>query len=323
MNEVLQTINPYQTTKAVSDTETQTLLNEWFYDREINQTEEDVEKWVRQFKRNLDHVYEHYLLMAELELTKLPEFSEYEHAIHYELNGTLVRTGSRNGTDTHGGSVTEKTSHGGTETLKRTGTDTDQGTNGNTRTFNDTDATTRGGSRTTSNSGTQTTTQTTDATHAEVALAAPQSASYGATGGAMPALNWQYVSSQAQSKDNAGASQRSDNLQETMQDNTSESKKHTGTVADAGTSSNTKTLNLQDMLTRGGEDTTTSTDTRSITYNSTTDQNDTRKDHSDQMETGRNVVETEIRKKIWDYIAHSFALEWLLKEMDVCFLGVF
>lgn len=323
MNEVLQTINPYQTTKAASDSETQSLLNEWFYDREINQTEENVEKWVRQFKRNLDHCYDHYLLMAELELTKLPEFSEYEHAVHVELNGKLTRVNKKTGSDTNGGSITESTQHGGTETLKRTGTDKDSGSDSNTRTFNDTDTITRGGSRTTSNSGTQTTTQTQDATHAEVALAAPQSASYGATGGAMPALDWTYVSSQAQSKDNAGASQRSDNLQETMQDNTTESNKHTGTISDSGTSTNTKTLDLQDTLTRGGTDTTQTTDTRSITYNSQTDGSDIRQDHSDQMETGRNVVETEIRRKIWDYLAHSFALEWLLKEMDVCFLGVF
>ena len=456
MSEVLTKTDPYQGTEASSDLQTQGLLNEWFHDREINQDEDHIDKWLRQFRRNLNHVYDHYLLLAELELAKLPNLSEYEHAIHEELRGSTSGTNAKTGSDTHGGALSTQFTHGGTETLTRTGTEqdqgtdsntrtfndtvnktktgteeqgynsgesltrtgteTDQGTSGNTRTFNDTETVSksgndtlthnttlsksktgteslqRGGTQTTQNTGTQINSQTTDASHKEVQLVAPQSASYpngngGAGAGNMPPLDWTYVSQQAQSSDNAGATTRTDNLSQSVSDNrsdtttfnvsapeqktgtetqgynsevetkhtgtvsdqgtsgntktlnttdaltktgkdtttynTTDGEAHTGTVGDSGTSSNTKTLNTTDTKTKGGQDTEVTNDTRSITYGSTETKSQSKNDHLDRMETGRNVVETEIRKQIWKYIENSMALEWLIKEMDICFLGVF
>lgn len=260
--------------------------------------------------------------------------------------GTVSNDSEHENVVTRGGSVTHDKV--GNDTTATSGHSLATNTGDVVTDKNGYDTTTNTGTTTVNNTGTQTSEQTRDSKHSDVSLAGPQSQSYpGATAGNMPNLDWQYVSSQNQSADNSGENTRTDNLQQLTTDDTQKRNDYNtvDTVTndleteanESGTSRTdyntleTQTNNLRDADTGTAGNITTynNTDSRTAnmqnetTYGSKVESENNLENESDTMHAGRNELETEIRRKIYEFVGSTIAFKWLYDKLDVCFMGVY
>lgn len=289
----------YQGTQVNSDT--QDLIRDWFYYRNISESDED--KWLWFFHRQLNEHYPRYLLLLADELSSMPELVDFKEHITRQIQ--------------EGGSVQDVlntvTALTGTnsETIQRdvSGTDTSSD-----RRVVDRDTTSRdGGTESTTHTGTSTTAQTADASHVEMERGLPQSSSYNAIAGTLPALDWSTSTSQRQSKDNNGTVQTTDNLT----DATTFGKTDTGTEDITETNSGTYGTSLDDDTSRSASTSTSESKTGTVTKNIDKKNAEVVKDEKS------TVFETELRTKIWYYIEHHCAWEWFKKQIEEVFMGVY
>ena len=289
----------YQGTNVNADT--QNLIRDWFYYRNISESDED--KWLWFFHRQLNEHYPRYLLLLADELSSMPELVDFKEHITRQIQ--------------EGGSIQDVlntvTSLAGTssETINRdiAGTDTASDRRVVDRDTSSTDS----GTESTTHTGTSTQNQTADATHVEMARGLPQSASYSATAGTLPALDWSTASSQGQSKDNQGTHQRTDNLT----DGTTFGKRNAGTEDVTETNSGTYGTSVDDDTSRSGSTSSSESKTGTVTKNIDKKNAEVVKDEK------TTVFETELRTKIWYYIEHHCAWEWFKRQIEEVFMGVY
>lgn len=289
----------YQGTNVNADT--QDLIRDWFYYRHISESDED--KWLWFFHRQLNEHYPRYLLLLADELSEMPELVDFKEHITRQIQ--------------EGGSIQDVlntvTALTGTssETIQRdiAGTDTSSDRRVVDRDTSSTDS----GSESTTHTGTSTTAQTADATHVEMARGLPQSASYSATAGTLPALDWSTASSQGQTKDNQGTHQRTDNLT----DGTTFGKRNAGTEDVTETNSGTYGTSVDDDTSRSGSKSSSESKTGTVTKNIDKKNAEVVKDEKS------TVFETELRTKIWYYIEHHCAWEWFKRQIEEVFMGVY
>lgn len=289
----------YQGTNVNADT--QDLIRDWFYYRHISESDED--KWLWFFHRQLNKHYPRYLLLLADELSEMPELVDFkEHitrqiqeggSIQDVLNTITALTGTN------------------TETIKRdiAGTDTSSDRRVVDRHTSSTDS----GAESTTHTGTSTTAQTVDASHVEIARGLPQSESYNATAGVIPALDWSTASSQGQTKDNQGTHQRTDNLT----DLTTFGKSNAGTEDVTETNSGTYGTSFDDDTSRSGSKSSSESKTGTVTKNIDKKNAEVVKDEKS------TVFETELRTKIWYYIENHCAWEWFKRQIEEVFMGVY
>lgn len=289
----------YQGTNVNADT--QNLIRDWFYYRHISESDED--KWLWFFHRQLNEHYPRYLLLLADELSSMPELVDFKEHITRQIQ--------------EGGSIQDvlntvtALSGTNTETIQRdvSGTDTSSD-----RRVVDRDTTSRdGGTESTTHTGTSTTAQTIDASHVEMERGLPQSTSYSATAGTLPALDWSTSTSQRQTKDNNGTVQTTDNLT----DATTFGKTDTGTEDITETNSGTYGTSLDDDTSRSASTSTSESKTGTVTKNIDKKNAEVVKDEKS------TVFETELRTKIWYYIEHHCAWEWFKKQIEEVFMGVY
>lgn len=289
----------YQGTNVNADT--QNLIRDWFYYRNISESDED--KWLWFFHRQLNEHYPRYLLLLADELSSMPELVDFKEHITRQIQ--------------EGGSIQDVlntvTALTGTssETIQRdvSGTDTASDRKVVDRDTSSTDS----GSESTTHTGTSTQNQTADATHVEMARGLPQSASYSATAGTLPALDWSTASSQGQTKDNQGTHQRTDNLT----DGTTFGKRNAGTEDVTETNSGTYGTTVDDDTSRSGSKSSSESKTGTVTKNIDKKNAEVVKDEK------TTVFETELRTKIWYYIEHHCAWEWFKRQIEEVFMGVY
>lgn len=289
----------YQGTNVNADT--QNLIRDWFYYRNISESDED--KWLWFFHRQLNEHYPRYLLLLADELSEMPELVDFKEHITRQIQ--------------EGGSIQDVlntvTALTGTssETINRdiAGTDTASDRRVVDRDTSSTDS----GTESTTHTGTSTQNQTVDATHVEMARGLPQSASYSATAGTLPALDWSTASSQGQTKDNQGTHQRTDNLT----DGTTFGKRNTGTEDVTETNNGTYGTSVDDDTSRSGSKSSSESKTGTVTKNIDKKNAEVVKDEKS------TVFETELRTKIWYYIEHHCAWEWFKRQIEEVFMGVY
>lgn len=290
----------YQGTSV--DAETQDLIRDWFYFREVSESDDD--KWLWFFHRLLNEKYPRYLLMLELELTEIPELIDYKEHITRQLQ--------------QGGSVQDVinlVSSIQASLSESTERDIASSDTASEHKVTDRDTTDRNsGTDTTTHTGTSSQAQTVDASHSEIIRTLPQSESYtGSLPGAMPALDWQTATQQAQSKDSAGTSQRTDNLS----DATVHGLQKTGTEDVDETVSGTYGNTTSDDSTK------TQSQSKSDTKTGTTTQNIDKKDAEVLNIERQNVFALELKDKVWDYLRSHCAWEWFHKQLEPVFFGIY
>lgn len=289
----------YQGTNVNADT--QNLIRDWFYYRNISESDED--KWLWFFHRQLNEHYPRYLLLLADELTEMPELVDFKEHITRQIQ--------------EGGSIQDVlntiTALTGTssETIDRDVTGTD--TTSDRRVVDRDTSSADSGTESTTHTGTSTQNQTADATHVEMARGLPQSASYSTTAGTLPALDWSTASSQGQTKDNQGTHQRTDNLT----DGTTFGKHNTGTEDVTETNNGTYGTVLADDTSRSGSKSSSESKTGTVTKNIDKKNAEVVKDEK------TTVFETELRTKIWYYIEHHCAWEWFKRQIEEVFMGVY
>lgn len=289
----------YQGTNVNADT--QNLIRDWFYYRNISESDED--KWLWFFHRQLNEHYPRYLLLLADELTEMPELVDFKEHITRQIQ--------------EGGSIQDVlntiTALTGTssETIDRDVTGTD--TTSDRRVVDRDTSSADSGTESTTHTGTSTQNQTADATHVEMARGLPQSASYSATAGTLPALDWSTASSQGQTKDNQGTHQRTDNLT----DGTTFGKHNAGTEDITETNNGTYGTVLADDTSRSGSKSSSESKTGTVTKNIDKKNAEVVKDEK------TTVFETELRTKIWYYIEHHCAWEWFKRQIEEVFMGVY
>lgn len=289
----------YQGTNVNADT--QNLIRDWFYYRHISESDED--KWLWFFHRQLNEHYPRYLLLLADELSSMPELVDYKEHITRQIQ--------------EGGSIQDvlntvasiQATHSDSSERDVTGTDTTTQSNTIDRDTSSRD----GGTESTTHTGTSTTAQTADASHVEMERGLPQSGSYVATAGQLPALDWTTSTSQKQSKDNNGTIQTTDNLT----DATTFGKTETGTEDVTESLTGTYGSTLSDDVSTSGTASSSETKTGTVTKNIDKKNAEVMKDEK------TTVFETELKTKIWYYIEHHCAWEWFKRQIEEVFMGVY
>ena len=298
----MMTSHPLELYQGTSvDADTQDLIRDWFYYRQVS--EKDDEKWLWFFHRLLNEKYPRYVLMLELELSEIPELIDYKEHITRQLQQGGSVSDVINLVSSIQASLSESTERdiAGSDTASE-------------RKVTDKDTTDRNsGTDTTTHTGTSTTTQTTDGSHVEMIRDLPQSESYSGAAGALPALDWSTATRQAQTKDNAGASQTANNLSDATQYG----------LQKTGTEDTTETITGNYSNTVSDDSSKTQTQTKSDTKTGTTTQNIDKKDAEVLNIERRNVFELELKDKVWTYLKTHCAIEWFIKQLEPVFFGVY
>ena len=344
----------YVGTKAEEDTELQSLIYDWYQLREVGDTDERFRVF---FRRSINRGYDKFKLLAQLELSELPELADFAEHVSRQLKANVSLTEAVNnvvsfvGEDTGSRQGTAETTVDEDTTLRRTGTDTDtvQTNNTVTQTGTDTvevtntgtDALASTGTTKLDRTGTVTNAQTQDAKHVEIGRGLPQSNSYsGAAAGSIPSLDWSTATNQYQSSDNSGTQQQTNDLEDLTTINTTDTrtlntstdsvdtKNLTNTAS--GSTSDTLTHNTTDTGTNDSTTNSSTTESSSVTTeNTTTTEGNKRTSNEDhRAETTDRVVqrelETELKAKVWDYIAGSDAFKYFCRVwLDECFFGLY
>ena len=221
------------------------------------------------------------------------------------------------------GAVTAATNYG-----KRTVVDDDRTSNGVTK-----------NTGTVSNVGSETSNSSGSSDSKTMAKAAPQSIEYAGAGGGMPDnFNWQYSSSQGETK-NVGSDNASSNSANTRTDDTTATSNGTdnrdyaeqlsGTdtttttnntaqnESNVNSASSSKTGTTTDTSTRGGNVSTEEESSKHIT--DSTSEDTTNK----EQETGRNIDIATLLSNAKRFIITTNAWEWLANQLEVCFFGIY
>lgn len=352
------------------------LIDEYFHFRRVC---DDDEHFLWYFNRNIKRAYPRYLKLVELELSEIPDLVDYRRAIHNEVTGTTSATDASettsSNTGTSGGTVTttgttESTgstsgTNGstqnttGTDTVVNTGSDRTQatassdGTTAGTTTTDHTGTTdlSHTGSGTDNKTSSDVTEQTAPAYHKDISLVQPQSVDGATVSGNSLTLDWQYGTTQNQSEDGSGKSERSatdavtrsDTAHDVTTYDTEDATTTSGTTHAESESDSTTTHNTQTQTTHNTqvavsgtnsgtdestvESTSTTTNSGNTSGSSTSATESTKSGNTttsgDTVESGQSVIETEIREKIRYFIKNSISIDWLRKELEVCFMGVY
>ena len=327
----------YQGTAVASDSDTKSVLYDWLQFREINDENED--KFLVFYRRNLDMFYPKYLLLLEDELKDIPQLDNFRS----EITGQLRNYGSI--TDEIVRSIERENQR--TDNLTRT-TDMarkDTGTVGSTETDN-LSGTSRNDNQLNQNVNGSAHSQSTDSVSSSSSGSAdsnfendtrgmirnlPQSSEYG--GGGFPTtLDWTTGSTQAQDLNDGTSHAENESSTSSESNGETESSNQVTTINTGYTTGSSNQTNQYDKtqtnnLTSTDEGTVKDTGTQ--TTNEGVDENtsNTRRldDKHDTFSTEhgfKGMTEAEIRLKIWDYISNSIALQWFLGKMERCFIGI-
>ena len=289
----------YQGTNV--DADTQDLIRDWFYYRQVSEKDDD--KWLWFFHRQLNEKYPRFKLMLELELQEIPELLDYKEHITRQLQQGGTVQDVINLVSSIQASLSESTER------DISGRDTAAESK-----VTDKDTTDRNsGTDTTTHTGTATTTQTTDGSHVEMIRDLPQSESYSGAAGSLPALDWSTATRQAQTKDNAGASQTVNNLSDATQYG----------LQKTGTEDTTETINGTYTDTVSDDSTKTQSQTKSDSKTGTTTQNIDKKDAEVLNIERQTVFALDLKDKVWSYLKTHCAIEWFTKALEPVFLGVY
>ena len=349
--EVRETTEVYPSNIGMTDSDIEA-INSWFDFRLVC----DNEKFPVFFGRVLTRDYKRYRELLRVE----PGVSHYDWLVQQYQEAQTQATQSGESTTTGETTAENTTTTEGENTVtvikhtegENTFThDTEERTQGTVTTTKDGTDTTDigdGGYTETTNSGTDRNTSTDggrDTTHSETTddtkqlnKDLPQSITYNAGHQASDALGWQYPSSQGETYDET----ESDGYTAYGRTNTSETthghKVRTVTDLTNRTTYDTTDEATTDMtMTKGGTDTTetsgdetgTTTDNReeSTTGSGTT----TTEGHTEnsgesltrQITTGRSVDTATLLTQAVQFIQNTSAMAWLIRELEVCFYGIF
>lgn len=260
--------------------EDQSLLNDYFYYREV--CSEDDDKFIHFYRRNLRMFYSKYLIKLEAELKEMPELIDHYEAIHNVLTNTGTVTNSGSTHDIGESSDSASNTHSGTNS-SHTVTDDDRSHSG-------------------SNSGSDTTEQLTDGKHSDIRTSLPQGVAYSGVSGAnfgVGTLDLTYATEQNQSADNSGKVKTDKTGSDSSTDNADIDTTVSGT--DSATDGHTGSAEHENTVTTSG----------TVTNNLT--------NKNDMMRSGSNVAEAELRRQIYDFAGDANAFRWLVNQLRVCF----
>lgn len=271
------------------DDATQDSINEYFKYRVLV----DDDRFYDYFRRYVRIYKEQYYNSLRVETMKIDwTVTHYiEHGREVNSYDTEETAGSKSttnaGSDTY---HTERTPDLTTETVTSDNREV-SGTNSNT------------GKTATADDTTNT------ANNVHVNKNAPQSIAYtGAGTGEIPALDWQYMTGQEQSKD-------------------------TNVTSNKGTVDSTNTGNSSEKSTGDGSSTTSTSgnETSDTTYKRGTSTDNTNTESSDkshnmeekELSSGRDGNIAEILTKAIDFIYNTNSFIWLVDKLETCFMGVY
>lgn len=289
-----------------------TTIDEYFHFRHV--CDED-DKFLWFFRRTLNRAYPRYQKLVELELSEIPDLIDYRRAIHNEVVGSVTDNGTQEATTKSNGTTSGTTSD--TTTTKNEGTTGIDGTN--TTKHTGTVGVEHTGQSSESTTDKDITEQKTSAYHKEISRALPQSTNGASVSGANMSLDWTYGTSQGQTEDNGGKTQRDGTGSKTGSDSATDTTTHNTT--DTTTSKSTTTDESESNTTSSGQ--TSSTTQGSVTQSSESAKTTASTTNGDTVESGQSEIETAIRSKIRDYIRNSISIDWLRRELEPCFMGVF
>lgn len=279
MNQIVSEYpNLYEGTSVSA--EDQSLLNDYFYDREV--CSDDDARFIRLYRRNLRMYYPKYLLKLEAELKEMPELIDHYEAIHNVLTNTGTVTNSGSTRDIGESSDSASNTHSGTNS-SHTVTDDDRSHSG-------------------SNTDSDTTEQLVSAKHSDITTTLPQSVAYSGLEGQnfdVGSLDLTYASNQNQSADNSGKVKSDKTGSNSSTDNADIDTTVSGT--DSATDGHTGSAEHENTVTTSG----------TVTNNLT--------NKNDMMRSGSNVAEAELRRQIYDFAGDANAFRWLVNQLRVCF----
>lgn len=332
-------------------------INSWFDARNVV----DNDKFVVFFQRVLVRDYGRYreLLRTQPDISKFDwlvqqymESQTYEKGINTnETTGSTSTTGSTESTSNGTSSATrqgnETAIYNGTGTSNDTTSDTvnHTTTNSGTDTTSHTASESREGSTSVEASGSDSTETDGHNNVKGLTRESPMSISYGSGGahidresGNTGALEWEYPSAQSETdtRDNSDSTttygrkdetETTDSVSQEAQDTTT----HGHIITEAGSTSGSRqgTTTDQHSNTVNHNDTDTGTTTGSNTSESTsngtssTSTNGSNQHLTQHVNTGRSVDTATLLSQAQAYIMNSSAFEWLYKQLDVCFMGVY
>ena len=336
----------YQGTTVASDSDTKSLLYDWLQFREINDENED--KFLVFYRRNLDMFYPRYLLLLEDELTEIPQLDNFRNEITNQLRNygsitdEIVRSIEREHQRTDNLTRTTDMARKDTGTIGNSETDTLVGTSRNDNQLNQNVT-----ASSSSESSDDSTTHTDATNHSEgndraraLMRQLPQSTEYGGVGqigfdanGYPSKFDWSTATNQAEDVTDTqtdGTSSNNTTTSSTGEVSTSNQSNTTNTGYTTGSSNQTNTYNKTQTNNTQSKDEGTVKDTGTQITNEGVDEtsSNTRRldDKHDAFTTEhgfRNMTEAQIRNEIWNYISNSIALQWFLGKMERCFIGVF
>lgn len=288
------------------------IIEDWFKYRYIS----DNERFGFYFNRKFRIIQKQYEDLFRNETIEIDPFvtNYLERELDYDGTLNILRniendgtiTNTTEGTSQRTPNITTETKGTGTITTTDTGTIENNGTSTTNSEFNNTSNTTNDESGSEHNKS--------------LNGKLPMSSGYG-TGGFPSSLNWQNASEQ----------------NETDETNTKKTTTNTtngGTSEDSNTTDSIQTLDTENLQTRDTTTTTTSTGNEQTTQNSTsTNKNNgtqketgehTNKNNTKERMTGRSgILPSEILTKYRNYIYNTNSTEWVLNELEVCFLPTF
>lgn len=332
-------------------------INSWFDTRNVV----DNDKFVVFFQRVLMRDYGRYreLLRTQPDISKFDwlvqqymESQTYEKGINSnETTGATSTTGSTKSTSNGTTSTTRHDNE--TATYNGTGTSNDTTSDSTNRTTTNSGADTvihsgsesRQGSTSVEASGSDSTETDGHNNVKGLTRESPMSISYGSGGahidrenGNTGALEWEYPSAQSETdtRDNSDSittygrkdeTKTSDSITQTAQDTTT----HGHIITEAGSASGSRQGTTTDQHSNAVEriDTDTGLTTgRNASESTTNGTSSTSTSGSNQhltqhVNTGRSVDTATLLSQAQAYIMNSSAFEWLYKQLDVCFMGVY
>lgn len=328
----------YQGTAVASDSDTKSVLYDWLQFREINDENED--KFLVYYRRNLDMFYPKYLLLLEDELKDIPQLDNFRSEITGQLRNygsitdEIVRTIERENQRTDDLTRTTDMARKDTGTVGNSQTDVLTGSTRNDDQLNqNVTGSSNSQSYDSSSSSSSGTADSTGSVNTKGMIRdLPQSIEY-AGGGFPNNLDWTTGTNQAEDISNTTSHGTNDSSSNSSSNGETESSNTVVTINTGyttGSSNQTNTYNSTQTNNLTSSDEGTIKDTGTQTTNEGVDENasNTRRldDKHDTFSTEhgfKGMTEAEIRLKIWDYISNSIALQWFLGKMERCFIGVF
>lgn len=290
------------------NSETQTMLNDYFYFRRVCDSDE---KFIHFYQRNLKMYYPKYLIKLEAELKEMPDLDlEFYNAVHSIINSNGTTSGSviTNTTDNSTTNTSNSTSveTEGSSTANRTESSSSQSVTNDERHQSGTD------------SKNSTTEQLVTGKHISIdsdqnqGIVYPNASSDNMDVGS---LDTSYVGVQRFNADNDGKHKTTDSGTNSL----SEDGESTTTNTGSGTAEDSASTSSTQTGTQTGENVTSSTG-QSTTTNTGSNLNNS---NSNVVSSGRNTFETDLRRKVYDMASDCIAFRWLVERLQICFFSVY